>query len=223
MALIDEAIAGLESRDPGEKFALKEVTKKWGVNRSTLGRRWRRVTEPRSDKYAQQQAIGPQQQLELVQYINKLPKQGLRHTREMIRDFSSEVAHQQLSESWVTRFINRHQIHLISKWTTAMDLGWRVGSPHRLSQQTFVFGDTALPKRSNSDKSETAMKRKGEDALTAIPSSSTTLPPTTLPVASTHTTKATARRASATSHSGSAQVKLDYSNFGRSTGALWHL
>jgi hypothetical protein len=39
----------------------------------------------------------------------------------MVRNFSSEVAHQQLSESWVTRFINRHKIHLISKWTSAMD------------------------------------------------------------------------------------------------------
>jgi hypothetical protein len=39
----------------------------------------------------------------------------------MIRNFSSGVAHQQLSESWVTRFINRHKIHLISKWTSAMD------------------------------------------------------------------------------------------------------
>jgi hypothetical protein len=39
----------------------------------------------------------------------------------MIRNFSSEVAHQQLSKSWVTRCINRHKIHLISKWTSAMD------------------------------------------------------------------------------------------------------
>ncbi|KAF7578665.1 TolA, Membrane protein involved in colicin uptake [Pyrenophora tritici-repentis] len=121
MAPIDEAIADLESRDPGEKFTLKEVAEKWGVNRSTLGRRWRRVTGPRSDGYAQQQAIGPQQELELVRYITKLTKQGLPPTREMIRNFSSEVAHQQLSESWVTRFINRHEIYLISKWTTAMD------------------------------------------------------------------------------------------------------
>jgi hypothetical protein len=39
----------------------------------------------------------------------------------MIRNFSSEVAYQQLSESWVTYFINQHKIHLISKWTSAMD------------------------------------------------------------------------------------------------------
>ncbi|KAH6234950.1 hypothetical protein HBI42_020280 [Parastagonospora nodorum] len=121
MAPIDEAIADLESRDPGEKFTLKEVAEKWGVDRSTLGRRWRRVTGPRSDGYAQQQAIDPQQELELVQYIIKLTKRGLPPTREMIRNFSSEVAHQQLSESWVTRFINRHEIHLISEWITTTD------------------------------------------------------------------------------------------------------
>ena len=39
----------------------------------------------------------------------------------MIRNFSSTVAKRQLGEGWVTRFINRHKLDLISKWTTAMD------------------------------------------------------------------------------------------------------
>ena len=42
-------------------------------------------------------------------------------TREMIRNFASTIAEEQLSESWVTRFINRHSIHLISRWATGMD------------------------------------------------------------------------------------------------------
>ena len=121
MAPIDDAIADLESQEPGEKLILAEFARKWGVSRATLSRRWRRVTGPRSNGYAQQQAISPQQELELVRYIKTLTKRGLPPTREMIRNFSSEVAHQQLSESWVTRFINRHKIHLISKWTSAMD------------------------------------------------------------------------------------------------------
>ncbi|KAK1914301.1 hypothetical protein P3342_007547 [Pyrenophora teres f. teres] len=121
MALIDDAIADLESQEPGKQLILAEFARKWGVSRATLSRRWRRVTGPRRDGYAQQQAISPQQELELVRYIKGLTKRGLPPTREMIRNFSSEVAHQQLSESWVTRFINRHKIHLISKWTTAMD------------------------------------------------------------------------------------------------------
>jgi hypothetical protein len=39
----------------------------------------------------------------------------------MIRNFASAVAKELVSESWVTRFINRHGIHLISQWATGMD------------------------------------------------------------------------------------------------------
>jgi hypothetical protein len=39
----------------------------------------------------------------------------------MIISFASQVAHRQLSESWVTRFINRHSIYLISRWSTGID------------------------------------------------------------------------------------------------------
>jgi hypothetical protein len=121
MAPIDDAIADLESREPGEQYTLKEISEKHGVDRSTLGRRWRRVTASRDEGYFKQQALSPQQELELVRYIETLTKRGLPPTREMIRNFSSEVAHQQLSESWVTRFINQHDLKLISKWASPMD------------------------------------------------------------------------------------------------------
>jgi transcriptional regulator with XRE-family HTH domain len=102
-------------------FSLKEVADKYGVDRSTLGRRWRGVTRSKEEGYASQQALSPQQEIELVQYIERLTKRGLPPTREMIRNFSSEVAKRQLGEGWVTRFINRNQTHLISQWTTGID------------------------------------------------------------------------------------------------------
>jgi hypothetical protein len=37
------------------------------------------------------------------------------------QNFASDVAKSPVSESWVTRFIGRHSIHLISKWTAGMD------------------------------------------------------------------------------------------------------
>lgn len=121
MAPIDDAIEDLKSRDPGEHFTLREIAEKYQVNRSTLGRRWRGVTASREDGYLNQQALNQQQELELIRYITKLTERGLPPTREIIRNFSSEVAHRQLSDRWVSRFITRHQIHIISKWTTAMD------------------------------------------------------------------------------------------------------
>lgn len=136
MAPVDEAIADPESRDTGEQLTFKEVVEKWGVDRSTLGQCWRRVTGPRSNGYVQQKTVGPQQELELVRcYITKPIKQALPPMREMIRNFSPEVAHRELSESWVTRFMNRHKLHLVSKWTGAMNRTLHLGdseSKHKL-------------------------------------------------------------------------------------------
>lgn len=39
----------------------------------------------------------------------------------MIRTFASDIACQKVSESWVTRFLNRNHDHLISKWTSGID------------------------------------------------------------------------------------------------------
>ena len=41
----------------------------------------------------------------------------------MIANFASAVAKEPVCESWVTSFINRHSIHLISKYSTGMDSG----------------------------------------------------------------------------------------------------
>jgi transcriptional regulator with XRE-family HTH domain len=121
MAPIDEAVAGLKLCEEGEQFSLKEIADKYGVERSTLGRRWRGVTRSKEEGYASQQALSPQQEIELVGYIEKLPKKGLPPTREMIRTFLSEVTKRQLGKCWVDRFVKRNKIHLISKWTTRID------------------------------------------------------------------------------------------------------
>ena len=39
----------------------------------------------------------------------------------MIANFASAVAQEAVSESWVTRFINKYSIHLISKYSTGID------------------------------------------------------------------------------------------------------
>jgi hypothetical protein len=100
---------------------LKEIADKHGVDRSLLGRRWRGVTRSKEEGYAGQQFLSLQQEIELVRYIEKVTKRGLPPTREMIRNFSSEVAKRQLGERWCDRFIKRNQIHLITKWTTGID------------------------------------------------------------------------------------------------------
>jgi hypothetical protein len=118
---IEAAIAAIESRELGDETSYSKVAAIYGVSRSTLSRRHHGSQHPKEVKDFNQQALSPQQECELVIYIEKLTEQGLPPTREMIINFASQVAHRQVSETWVTRFINRHSIHLISRWSTGIN------------------------------------------------------------------------------------------------------
>jgi len=98
-----------------------KIAEKHGVVRSTLTRKWRGETRSREEQAVAQQKLTPQQEAELVKYIEELTARRIPPTREMIRNFASAVAQEPVSESWVTRFINRHAIHLISQYSTGMD------------------------------------------------------------------------------------------------------
>jgi hypothetical protein len=122
MAPIDDAIADFDLREPGDNFTLKTIAERYGVDRSTLGRRCKRLTGSRQDGYAQQQKLNPQQEEGLVDYIAALTARGLPPTRAMIQNFASNIAKQHVGRGWVTRFIHQNHDHLISKWSAGMDV-----------------------------------------------------------------------------------------------------
>ena len=118
MSPIQEAVEYLESHEAGDNFSYREVAKRFGVNRTTLARRHRNQCQPRTLAHL---ALHPQHEEELIQYIKGLTERRLPPTRSMIRNFASSLAGRDVSETWVTRFINRNSSHLISRWQTAMD------------------------------------------------------------------------------------------------------
>ena len=121
MAPIDNALAHIGSLKPGDKLCYQTIADDYGVERSTLSRRHRAISQPPTTKNINQQKLDPQQEQELVKYIQGLTARHLSPTRDMIQNFASTIAKEPVSESWVTRFINRHSIHLISQWVTGMD------------------------------------------------------------------------------------------------------
>jgi hypothetical protein len=70
MAPIDDAVAAWKLRDPNSKLTLQTCAENFGVERSTLGRRVRGETRSKTDASAAQQKLNPQQEHELVLYIN---------------------------------------------------------------------------------------------------------------------------------------------------------
>ncbi|KAF2032347.1 hypothetical protein EK21DRAFT_33938, partial [Setomelanomma holmii] len=88
---------------------------------STLSQRHKGKTSSFKAKVIGQKKLSLQQELELVQYIRDLTERGLPPTREIIQNFTSAVAYKDVSESWVTRFINNYKDQLTAKRTTGMD------------------------------------------------------------------------------------------------------
>jgi AraC-like DNA-binding protein len=121
MAPINDAIEAIKSLKPGEELSCTKIAEQFGVDRSTLSRKHKAIQTSHATKIINQQKLNSQQERELVQYIEEITARHLPPTREMIRNFASTIAKEPVSESWVTRFINRHSIHLISQWATSMD------------------------------------------------------------------------------------------------------
>jgi hypothetical protein len=121
MSPIEAALAAIEALEPGKKLVYAQIARKYGVPASTLSQRHRGVSSSRATKAQNQQALHPQQELELLRYIERLTRQGLPPTRPMIRRFASSIAGKELGVHWVDRYIQRHQVDLISRWATGID------------------------------------------------------------------------------------------------------
>jgi transposase len=109
MAPIDDAIAAYDAQELGENLSYRQVAKMFGVSVATLRRRQQGSQQSRATKDLNQRALSPQQERVLLQHVDKLTERRLPPTRDMMRNFASIIAHQEISESWV------------SKWSKAMD------------------------------------------------------------------------------------------------------
>ena len=119
---IQEAIEYIESREAGDKFSYRQVAKMFGVDRTTLSRRHRGAQRPRDTQVAEDRRnLNPQQEDELIRYIDGTTRAGVPPTRSILKNFGSAVAQHEVSESWVTRFQHRHPDELITKWDTGID------------------------------------------------------------------------------------------------------
>ncbi|KAI1676938.1 Tc5 transposase DNA-binding domain containing protein [Pyrenophora tritici-repentis] len=121
MTAIQEAIEYIESREAGDKFSYRQVAKVFGVDRTTLSRRHKGLQVSYEAKIANQQRLNPQQEDEVVGYIERATRDGLPPTRGILKNFGSAVAQQEVSDSWVDRFRHRHPDELTTKWDTGID------------------------------------------------------------------------------------------------------
>ena len=99
MTLILDAIEEIDSREEGKSFSYREVAKRFGVDRTTLARRHKGRTRSYGARGKQQQLLNPQQEEELVRYIERCKRRGLPPTREKVQNLGSSVAQCEVSQS----------------------------------------------------------------------------------------------------------------------------
>ena len=120
MKPIDKALDDLASQDKPNYAATAE---KYGVHRSTLSRRHRKITTSREIATANfKSLLTPQQEKELVEYINKLSVFGLPPVVSMVRNFAYDIGKKTPGKNWPTRFIERHRIILDSGFLKGFNL-----------------------------------------------------------------------------------------------------
>ncbi|KAF1360848.1 hypothetical protein EJ07DRAFT_176935 [Lizonia empirigonia] len=118
---MEDALADLDALDSSEEVCYATIAKKHGVDRSTLSRKHQGVSGSRAEAGLARRNLQPEQEAELVKYIEGLTERKLPPTREMVQNYASDIAGHSVSESWVTRFLHRHQDELTSQWSTSMD------------------------------------------------------------------------------------------------------
>jgi transposase len=131
MSLIETAIEAIESREPGASFSYREVANRFGVSRATLSRRHQGVTQSRAAAAQHKQLLNPQQEAELVEYIETCTERGLPPTREMVRNFATTIGKREASDAWVSRFLHRHEVDLTVKWSAGIDRDRHQADSHK--------------------------------------------------------------------------------------------
>lgn len=118
---IKEAAAEGRATRHCDDFQYTELAEKHGVTRSTLTRQLNGECASKEDQALKQRLMHPHDETELVQYIRGLTERHLMPTRQMLKNFAAPIIGRELSDSWVTDFINRNSDTLINAWTTPMD------------------------------------------------------------------------------------------------------
>jgi hypothetical protein len=121
MTPILDAITAIDAQEPGAHLSYRAAAKKFGVNKDTLRRKHKGLTHSHAGDARQRMLLDPQQEIQLVQYIEKLSSRSIPPTRSIIQNYASAVAKWEVSDSWVTRFLQRNRHNLTSQWCNNMD------------------------------------------------------------------------------------------------------
>ena len=120
MQAINKALKDLASQESPNYSA---TVRKYSIDRTTLSRRYRGLAHSWAVNIANiKSLLTPQQEKELVDYINKLSVFGLPPVVSMIRNFAFDISKKMPRKNWPTRFISKYSSKLNSGFLKGFNL-----------------------------------------------------------------------------------------------------
>ena len=118
-ARMASAIEDLKSQD---RVNYSKTAKKWKVKRTTLAKRYKGQTGTIQEKCSTiHKRLTNEQELVLIEQINKLTLRGIPPTCRIVRNLAEEVAGGSVGKNWNARFIERNQKELKSVYLRTID------------------------------------------------------------------------------------------------------
>src|SRR5882757_6353258 len=100
----------------------KQTAKKYGIQRTTLARRYKGLTASTAVKKELQSFLNHEQQRALINEINRLSAIGTPPTVNMVRIFASNIAGKQPRIHWASRFCKQHHQEIASIYLKGFDI-----------------------------------------------------------------------------------------------------
>jgi len=119
MLPIEEAIVHLNSQDVPH---ISGTARRFGVNRSTLFKKFRRQSGSKSQAAQQKQFLSTRQERTLIKHINRLCERSFPSTTCMVASFAGRIAQRQPGKNWASRFVKRWSTELDSKDLNTLDV-----------------------------------------------------------------------------------------------------
>jgi hypothetical protein len=98
------------------------VARKYGVNRSTLSRRFHTKTSSKASSDEEHRLLSNHQEDILIKYIGSLCEKCLPPTSRFVNNIAAELAGRPPSKNWCSRFVSRHRDKLDGRYLNTIDL-----------------------------------------------------------------------------------------------------
>lgn len=116
---IEVAIEALKSQ---EGLSVRAAAREYGVDRSTLGRRFNGECRTRAEAASiHRQNLTDVEEDTLIGYINSLTDRHIPPTPQLVRNLAEELISRPVGKNWTAQFIKRHSHRLTSVYLRPLD------------------------------------------------------------------------------------------------------